>query len=131
VNRKLRDLFDMQLEDVLAGLPKRITKLLDEVPLHVEDYPSREIMEMMGIADRGALCGLYSGVPLTERSVVDVARLPDYIAIYREGIVHRAAAIQGRLTEDELRRQIRITVLHEIGHYHGLDEDDLEELGYG
>jgi predicted Zn-dependent protease with MMP-like domain len=89
---------------------------------------------MFDASRRDDLCGLHTGVPLTEkRHMGDTWRIPDpsAVTIYREGIMRMAYDIRGRLTEKELLRQIRITLLHEIGHHHGLDEDDLEELGYG
>lgn len=57
--------------------------------------------------------------------------LPDVITIYREGILRASADRRGRISNDRLREQIRITILHELGHHHGMTEDDLEELGYG
>ena len=130
MNARLRDFFDGELDVVLAGLPQRVHDLLDEVPMHVEDYPSSEILESMGVG-RDELCGLYSGVPLGDRSVWHAARLPDVVTIYREGILHASSGADGHLSQRELRRQIRITVLHELGHHHGLDEEELAELGYG
>ncbi|MFV1966232.1 MAG: metallopeptidase family protein [Pirellulaceae bacterium] len=130
MKRQLRDLFDQHLESVLGQLPERVDQLLDEVPLVVEDHPSREIMQKMGVRRRDRLCGLYTGIPLTQRSVEHSGVLPDVIHIYREGILSLALDRQGRISEEELKRQIRITVLHEVGHHHGLDEDELRELGY-
>ena len=134
MDQKLRDFFDLRLEQVLAGLPEWLLKLLDEVPLHVEDHPSRAIMEQLGVADRGDLCGLHTGLPLAHRKVLSPYSGwtdPNTITIYREGILRLASELAGSLSERELLRQIRITVLHELGHYHGLNEDDLSELGYG
>jgi predicted Zn-dependent protease with MMP-like domain len=128
---RLRDFFDKRLEKVLAGLPEWVLKLLDEVPLCVEDYPSDEVLREVGVSDRGSMCGLYTGVPISERSITDPSRLPDTVTIYREGILRAAEDAHGNLSEPELLRQIRITVLHELGHYHGLDEQELEALGYG
>jgi predicted Zn-dependent protease with MMP-like domain len=128
---RLRDFFDVRLEKVLSGLPNWLQELLDEVPLCVEDYPSREVLSQFGITDRGSLCGLYTGVPLSARSVSDPVRLPDVVTIYREGILRASEDDEGNLCESELLRQIRITVLHELGHYHGLDEEELAALGYG
>ena len=131
---KLRDLFDNLLEQVLRQLPGWINNLLDEVPLHVEDYPSDDVLDMMQIDDRDSLCGLYTGIPLTQKlSMLDQGRFPDpnAVTIYREGIMRAAYDRRGRLTEKELLRQIKITVLHELGHHHGLNEDDLTRLGYG
>ena len=131
MHRKLRDFFDIRLEQVLAGLPGWITELLDQVPLHVEDFPSAEVMRQLHVTDRGSLCGLYTGVPLTDRSVDHAIRMPDVVTIYREGILQAAENEWGNLTESELIRQIRITILHELAHYHGLDEAEIANLGYG
>lgn len=127
---ELRDYFDQQLDDVMAQMPPRVHALLEEVTMYVEDHPSRKVMQEMGVRHRSQLCGLYTGVPLTERHVELSGVLSDAIYIFREGILALARDRRGRIDVQELRRQIRITVLHELGHYHGLDEEDLEELGY-
>ena len=131
MDRRLRDHFDYILEEVLAAMPQRIQKLVEEVPLVVDDYPSDDVMEKTKVRHRGQLCGLYTGIPLTERSIWQSGTLPDRIMIYREGILNAAEDQYGHVTPDSLRDQIRITVLHELGHHHGLDEDDLRKLGYG
>jgi len=131
VNAQTRDYFDGQLEGVLSHLPASVHALLDRVPLHVEDQPSHEVMKELGVTSEATLCGLYTGVPLTERSVEHSGMLPDVVTIYRKGILHLAVGRDDQLSEKELQRQIRITVLHELGHHHGLSEHDLAELGYG
>jgi len=129
-----RQQFDRLLEAVLDELPADLHELLEQVPLIVEDHPARDIVDMFELESRSDLCGLHDGIPLTERSVDGgEVGLPDHIMIYREGIASLAreeAAEDDRDERDELLRQIRITVLHEIGHHFGLDEDDLAELGY-
>lgn len=127
-----RERFDTLLEKHLDVLPERFAAFLEEVPLVVEDRPSRELLEEIEISDGGDLCGLHSGVPLTERSVEDHATIPDQIMLFREPIFRMAhlAGRSSRARRDELDRQIRITLLHELGHHLGLDEDQLEELGY-
>ncbi len=127
---RLRDYFDEQLDQVLAALPEQVHRLLDEIPLYVEDHPSRQIMAKTGVYDRRQLCGLYTGVPLGQRSVELSGILSDVVHIYREGILEMAHDPHGQIDQDELRRQIRITVLHELGHHHGLTESQLRELGY-
>ena len=118
--------FDRLLEQVLAELPDHIYRLLDEMPLVVEDEPSIDLLEELGLdPDTDDLCGLYSGQPLTERSNQQSGELPDKIQIFRGPIV-RLARSEGK----DLKSEIRITVLHEIGHYFGLDEDQLKALGY-
>jgi predicted Zn-dependent protease with MMP-like domain len=107
-----------------------IHELIEKVPLHVEDYPSAEVMDRTGVRYRDELCGLYTGIPIGERSIQHSGTLPDVVTIYREGIIEAARDARGRVRSDRLREQIRITVLHELAHHHGLDEDELRELGY-
>jgi len=131
VRSSTRDRFDRQLERVLAELPPAVRRLLEQVPLHVEDHPPREVLEEKGIDEPDELCGLFTGVALTERSVEDSGRLPDVVTIYRLGILAAARDEDGRVRARRLREEIRITIFHELAHFHGLDEEQLEELGYG
>lgn len=127
---RLRQYFDEQLEQLLPELPTLVHRLLDQVPLVVEDHPSDQVMAQMGARRRDQLCGLYSGIPLSQRHVDQSGVLSDAIHIYREGIIAMARRADGRIDENELRRQMRITILHELGHHHGLDENQLRQLGY-
>ena len=131
MNPYARRRFDEQLEWVLRRLPPMVHELIEKVPLHVEDHPSAETMAKMGVRFREQLCGLYTGIPLPERSVHHSGTLPDVVTIYREGILSAARGARGRVGTDRLRDEIRKTVLHELAHHHGLDEDELRELGYG
>ncbi len=131
IDDRTRRIFDALLEQVMEELPDEIHALIEEVPLVVEDHPSKRTMREMEIESPDELCGLHDGVPLTERGSEDLPTLPDTITIYRLGILSLVRAQTGDLDRDELRRQIRITILHEIGHHFGLDEEDLEALGYG
>ena len=131
MDAKLRDLFDCHLEEVLSELPQSVHALLEKVPLHVEDYPSQQVINELGLTEESNLCGVYSGVPLDQRTIEDRPSLPDVVTIYREGIIRLAAGSAEGLSSEELRRQIRITLLHELGHHHGFGESDLENLGYG
>jgi len=130
MNSRDRAYFDELLEQVLEELPPRVHALLEEIPLLVEDHPSPAIMRQMGVRHRSQLCGLYTGVPLTDRSVMHSGVPSDVVQIYREGIMSLASDHAGRIDADELRRQIRITVLHELAHHHGFGEEELEALGY-
>lgn len=131
MNPRTRCRFDEQLEGVLERLPPMIHELIERVPLHVEDYPSEEVMERMDVEYIDDLCGLYTGIPIGEKSVMHSGTLPDVVTIYREGILSAAADEHGRIATDRLREQIRVTVLHELAHHHGLTEEDLRKLGYG
>jgi len=130
VDARSREQFDRQVDWVLAHMPPRVHELLEAVPLHVEDHPSPEMMAELGVRYREQLCGLYTGVPLGEK-LSRGAVLPDVITIFREGILAAARDRRGRVTVRRLREEIRKTILHELGHHHGLDEQELRELGYG
>ncbi|MEX0613091.1 MAG: metallopeptidase family protein [Pirellulales bacterium] len=128
---EFRKLFDEQLERVLPELPQQVRDFMNEVPLVVEDYPSREVMRRMRVRHRSHLCGLYTGIPLIKRSVDHWGVPSDVIHIYRLGILSQSRNRDGRIDEAELRTQIRRTILHEYGHHVGLSERDLRGLGYG
>lgn len=115
----------------MEQLPPLVHELIAKVPLHVEDYPSETLMRRMRVRYRDQLCGLFTGIPLGEKSIQHSGTLPDVVTIYREGILAMAANEDGRITAKSLREEIRITILHELAHYHGMDEDVLRELGYG
>ncbi len=120
-----RKAFDALLEAEIAALPPQFARWLDELPIIVEDDPSDELLDEMGLDEDGELLGSYHGVALTRRSVEDSGHLPDQIYIFRRPLVAMCR------NEDELRAEIRKTLLHELGHYVGLDEDDLDAMGYG
>jgi predicted Zn-dependent protease with MMP-like domain len=128
---ELRQFFDEQVELVLAELPQQVKDFMEEVPLFVEDYPSEEVMRRMRIRHPANLLGLYSGIPLLERSIEQARRMPDVIHIYRLGILRSSRSRDGSFDEAQLRKQIRKTILHEYGHHVGLTELDLRTLGYG
>lgn len=130
MDERFRQRFDERLERILEELPEWVLERLEETPVIVEDRPSAQLLRRFPLGRGEDLCGLFSGVPLTERSVDHGARAPDSIWLFREGITALAVDEAGRLDGAELDRQIRITLLHEIGHLHGLSEDDLTRLGY-
>ena len=130
MNTAERAEFDRLLEQVLAELPPLAKQTLDEIPLIVEDYPSHAIKKAEGLRYKDELCGYFEGVPKLEQSVSDGYCLPPRIYVFREGNLALATDEHGNIDHVELLRQIRITVLHEIGHYLGMSEEDLTELGY-
>ena len=118
--------FDQLVEEALADLPEPFAQFLEEVPVEVRDLPTRSQVKAAQRDDRhGLLLGLYHGRPLTERSVEDSARMPDVIYVFQKNIEAVCDS------EQELVEQVRVTVLHEIGHHFGMDEDDLDDVGYG
>ncbi len=120
--------FDEIVEKVLEGLPEEIAERMEDVAVIIEDEPSEDVLEEMGLPlnEISDLCGLHRGVSLPDRALGEHGVLPNQILIFR-GPIKRLA---GRNSK-ELNEQIHITVLHEIGHLLGLTEEELEELGYG
>lgn len=128
---ELRQIFDEQVEAVLAELPPDVHELIREVPLVVEDHPSREVMRQMRIRHPAHLYGLYTGIPLIKRSIEQWGVLSDTVYIYRLGILTKSRSRTGAINTHMLREEIRRTILHEYGHHVGLTERDLRDLGYG
>jgi len=110
-----RGRFEQHVRAALDSLPAHIAETLRNVAVIVDDEHPED----------PDLFGLYEGVPLPERGSGYAGQLPDRISIYRLPLVDEFGDDPGEL-EDE----IRITVLHELAHYFGIDEDRLEELGY-
>ena len=110
---------------LIDRLPRQFRDQLRNVEFVVEDWPSRELLLEEDLdPEEDIIYGLYQGVPLPERSSLDPPLLPDKITIFA------AALIEDFPDPEELREEIRLTVLHEIAHYFGMDEDEIEELGY-
>ena len=87
ISPEIRQFFDEHVEFVVAELPQQVTDFMERVPLFVEDYPSPQVMRKMRIRHPANLLGLYSGVPLIERSVDQTRMMSDVIHIYRLGIL--------------------------------------------
>ena len=117
------DAFEQVVRDVVSTIPKPLQDRLDNVEILIADWPTRAELREAGVADGYTLYGLYTGVPLTERTSSYGMVLPDRITIYRGPLVDACE------TEDELREEIRGTVIHEFAHFFGLSDDDLRRLG--
>ncbi len=131
MDARRRSRFDALVDGVLKDLPPLVHELIEKVPLHVEDHPSADVMARTGARRRDELCGLFTGIPVTERSIEHSGTLPDVVTIYREGILAAASDGLGRIRTGRLKREIRTTILHELAHFHGLGEQELRDLGYG
>ena len=118
---KKHDFYEM-VEGALEGLPPDLAELLDNVAIVVEDWP--EYSTPLAPNKNNVLYGLYEGVPLTERGAGYYGILPDKITIFR-------GPLERDFPQDELEEQVKITVVHEIAHYFGFDENRIEELGWG
>lgn len=110
---------------LIDRLPRRFRDQLRNVEFVVEDWPSRELLLEEDLdPDQDTIYGLYQGIPLPERSSLDPPLLPDKITIFA------APLLEDFPDAGELREEIRLTLLHEIAHYFGMDEDEIENLGY-
>jgi predicted Zn-dependent protease with MMP-like domain len=116
--------FGQLVEAALAELPEEFARFLEEVPIEIRDHPTPAQLSRAATGQRSLLLGLYQGRPRTVRHVEDSGTMPDVIFIFQQSI----EAVCDN--EPELVRQVRVTVLHEIGHHFGLSEEDLDRLGY-
>ena len=109
----------------LESLPSEFKERLENVQIDIESWPSEEELRDVGmsIGDRSSLLGLYHGVPLTERTSSYMA-FPDRITIYMKPILLVAGNDESKIAE-----QVRHTVVHEIAHYYGIDDERLMDLG--
>jgi len=110
-----REAFEELVAEALDSLPPALAKLMDNVAIFIEDDPP----------PGEHLLGLYQGVPLTERGYSYAMALPDRITIFRRPILWMSADAA------QVRDQVRITVVHEIAHHFGTDDETLHDLGYG
>jgi predicted Zn-dependent protease with MMP-like domain len=117
--------FSELVERALEGLPPPFAEHLEEVAVEIRDHPTRKQLREAGLAEDELLMGLYIGRPLTERRIEDSGALPDIIYIFQEDVELVSE------NEEQLVEEVRITILHEIGHHFGMDEADLDGLGYG
>jgi len=115
--------FEEAAAAALANLPRSIREYVENVPLLIEDFPSQELVERESVSPQ--ILGIFIGVPRTEASVTQPPPDMDRVILFKRNL-ERMCRDAGELVE-----QIQITVKHEIGHYLGLDEDDLERLGLG
>jgi predicted Zn-dependent protease with MMP-like domain len=113
------DQFEAAVEEALASIPADLLAEMDNVVVTVEDEPSAGDLADLGMGPDELLFGLYQGTPLTERGASTYGDLPDRIVIYRLPLLEACDSRR------QLRREIRDTVIHEVGHYFGFDEDAL------
>ena len=116
-----RQEFEMLVQNSLRKLPQKFKKKLANISVEVEDLPSQELLNNMGIRS-GTLLGLYQGVPLTQREWNYGNMLPDRIVIYQRTIERVASS------PEEIERVVADTVIHEIGHYFGFTDKELREM---
>ncbi len=122
MKRDDQDFYEL-VERALEKLPPELAELLDNVAIVVEDWPDYST-PLVPEEEEDVLYGLYEGVPLTQRAAGYYGFLPDKITIFR-------GPLERDFAPEELEEQVRITVVHEIAHHFGFEEQRIEELGWG
>jgi len=122
--RFTREEFDATVEEAMAELPAEVRERMENLAVVVEDVPSAELLKTM-TDPSPSLLGLFVGTPLPEQSLEELPRPPDAIYLFKRNLERICE------TREELVEEIRITLLHEVGHFMGLDEGQIGERGFG
>jgi predicted Zn-dependent protease with MMP-like domain len=117
-----RDAFERLVTEAITLIPSRFRREMKNLVLIVEDEPSASLLEDMEIEPPDSLYGLYQGTPLTERTWPGDSQLPDQITLFQKPIEEDCE------DEDEIRAVIGETLIHEVGHYFGLSEEEIEDI---
>lgn len=117
--------FEELVAEALDELPEPFASHLDNVEVVVADEPTPEDLRLAGVEPGGTLLGLYHGIPQTERGQAYTFVLPDRITIYRGPTLRMCD------TRDDVVAETEVTVVHEIAHHFGIDDERLHALGYG
>jgi predicted Zn-dependent protease with MMP-like domain len=115
--------FEAIAETAYRRLPARFRALTGELLIRIEDFPTDEVLDQMGIQSAFDLLGLYSGVDLSRKSVMDVSAIPDMVFLYRRPILDYWAE-----HEEKLGAIVTHVLIHEIGHHFGLSDADMERI---
>lgn len=116
--------FDRAVEQALSRIPDEFLRHIRDVAVMVEEEPSEEVLEELGVPEDETLFGVYFGIPHGEKSVFDVPLEPDRIVIYKGPLEISCETVE------ELIEEIEITVVHEVAHHFGIDERVLARYGY-
>lgn len=114
--------FERHVADALGTIPRRFRTAMSNIAIVVEDEPADELLDEMGLGPDDTLFGLYQGIPLTERQWAHGNALPDRILLF-QGPHERESE-----DDDDLIASIGETLIHEIGHYFGLSEEEIEAI---
>jgi len=117
-----RAAFERLLVEAIALIPKRFRREMKNLAVVIEDEPSAELLDEMDIEPPDSLYGLYQGTPLPERTWAFGNHLPDRITLFQKPIEEDCE------DEDDVRAVIGETLIHEVGHYFGLSEDEIQEI---
>ncbi len=116
--------FEALVTRALDGIPELVAEHMNNIDVVIEDWPTKAQYEDLGLEPDEWLFGLYEGTSLLERGITSDPLLPDKITIFK-GPLEEACE-----TEEQIAEEVRRTVVHEIAHHFGIDEDRLRDLGY-
>jgi len=117
-----REQFDALVDEAVRSIPARFRAALRNIVIVVEDEPSQEVLDEMEIDSSDTLFGLYQGIPLTERRWDYGNALPDRVTLFQRPIERESE------DRDDVVAAIGETLIHELGHYFGLSEEEIEEI---
>jgi predicted Zn-dependent protease with MMP-like domain len=118
-----REEFVRVVEEALDSLPQEFRSRIRNVAVLVEDVPPNQpSLPPRSGSRRRLVLGVFHGVPTTKKSIFDLSTGPDHIVLYQKNIEAVCSS------EAEVREQIRLTVIHELGHYFGMDEEQLKDV---
>ena len=118
-----REQFSELVQEAIERIPRRFAREIHNLAIVIEDEPSDELLDEMDVEDDGTLLGLYQGTPLNQRGFGYGNQLPDRITLFQGPIEEECAD-----DEDEIFVAIGETLIHEVGHYFGLSEEEIEEI---
>jgi predicted Zn-dependent protease with MMP-like domain len=129
--------FDKLVAEVWAQLlpviPVELKEHFHKIYFLIENQATPEQIRELGFpadTDPLEICGMNAGVPLTQESLIEPPLFPTQIYLFRDALLEQADFDGSPAAYEDLREEIAITLLHEVGHFFGLDEDDLERLGF-
>ena len=117
-----RERFEQLVAEAITLIPRRFRREMTNIAVVVEDEPSAELLEELEVEPPDSLYGLYHGTPLTERTWGYGNTLPDRVTLFRKIIEEDCD------TDDDVRDVIGETLIHEVGHYFGLSEEEIEDI---
>jgi predicted Zn-dependent protease with MMP-like domain len=119
-----RKRFEALVLRALDTIPEPIRARMDNVDVVIEDRPTARLLAELEMDPGDALFGLYEGTPLIERGIIATPLMPDKITIFQRPLEEACE------TEEEITEEVRRTIVHEVAHHFGFDEDRLADLGY-
>lgn len=115
-------IFEEMVVEAISELPEYFRKKMENITIHIEELPDQEILKKLGLPSPCSLLGLYQGIPITRRGIHYRNVMPDKIFIFRKPILNKLKKTDQR---PEVKREVKRVVLHEIGHYFGLNDEEL------